>query len=347
MDALKQMVNGVKVVGKLKTKNLQYDEDDKGVALIRGNVVVEVKNGDKLNNIYLNVYTKAKTNSGKDNGFYKGFQTVLEDYKDADTYGDDADIISVVGDISFNVYTDANDNLRQNNRIRANRFHRLGHDNKIVQEATGTVGVIIMGYKDIMDEDGVPTGEQKVKALSILYGGKSSTLVGLQVNSDVQMADYVPVGTPCEISFDINNYVVVKKQKEQTNGFGNFKDVTNHNSFTSNLEITGGQPSNYEFTDEQLQEAVKNLRSQIEEAKNNTSSKRAENFVKHDKGFNNFLDNAKPKNKKPATTPKSEAKPAKKEPESVKKQESKTENAGNPFDGNNTVEDDAEFDSAW
>ena len=132
MDALKQMVNGVKVVGKLKTKNLQYDEDDKGVALIRGNVVVEVKNGDKLNNIYLNVYTKAQTNSGKDNGFYKGFQTVLEDYKDADTYGDDADIISVVGDISFNVYTDANDNLRQNNRIRANRFHRLGHDDIIV-----------------------------------------------------------------------------------------------------------------------------------------------------------------------------------------------------------------------
>ena len=340
MDALKQMVNGVKVVGKLKTKNLQYDEDDKGVSLIRGNVIVEVKNGDKLNNIYLNVYTKAQTNSGKDNGFYKGFQTVLEDYKDADTYGDDADIISVVGDISFNVYTDANDNLRQNNRIRANRFHRLGHDDKIVQEATGTVGVIIMGYKDIMDEDGVPTGEQKVKALSILYGGKSSTLVGLQVNSDIQMPEYVSVGTPCEISFDINNYVVVKKQKEQTNGFGNFKDVTTHNSFTSNLEITGGQPSNYEFTDEQLQEAVKNLRSQIEEAKNNTSSKRAENFVKHDKGFNNFLDNAKPKNKKPATTSKPEAKPAKKEP-------AKINNADNPFKGNNTIEDDSEFDSAW
>ena len=343
MDALKQMVNGVKVVGKLKTKNLQYDEDDKGVSLIRGNVIVEVKNGDKLNNIYLNVYTKAQTNSGKDNGFYKGFQTVLEDYKDADTYGDDADIISVVGDISFNVYTDANDNLRQNNRIRANRFHRLGHDDKIVQEATGTVGVIIMGYKDIMDEDGVPTGEQKVKALSILYGGKSSTLVGLQVNSDIQMPEYVSVGTPCEISFDINNYVVVKKQKEQTNGFGNFKDVTTHNSFTSNLEITGGQPSNYEFTDEQLQEAVKNLRSQIEEAKNNTSSKRAENFVKHDKGFNNFLDNAKPKNKKPAATPKPEAKP---EAKPAKKEPVKTDNANNPFE-NNTIEDDSEFDSAW
>lgn len=344
MDALKQMANGVKVVGKLKTKNLQYDEDDKGVALIRGNVVVEVKNGDKLNNIYLSVYTKAKTNSGKDNGFYKGFQTVLEDYKDADTYGDDADIISVVGDISFNVYTDASDNLRQNNRIRANRFHRLGHDDKIVQEATGTVGVIIMGYKDIMDEDGVPTGEQKVKALSILYGGKSSTLVGLQVNSDVQMADYVPVGTPCEISFDINNYVVVKKQKEQTNGFGNFKDVTTHNSFTSNLEITGGQPSNYEFTDEQLEEAVKNLRSQIEEAKNNTSSKRAENFVKHDKGFNNFLDNAKPKNKKSASTPKPETKP---EAKPAKKEPAKTDNADNPFKGNNTIEDDDEFDGSW
>lgn len=343
MDALKQMVNGVKVVGKLKTKNLQYDEDDKGVSIIRGNVVVEVKNGDKLNNIYLSVYTKAQTNSGKDNGFYKGFQTVLEDYKDADTYGDDADMISVVGDISFNVYTDANDNLRQNNRIRANRFHRLGHDDKIVQEATGTVGVIIMGYKDIMDEDGVPTGEQKVKALSILYGGKPSTLVGLQVNSDVQMSEYVPVRTPCEISFDINNYVVVKKQKEQTNGFGNFKDVTTHNSFTSNLEITGGQPSNYEFTDEQLQEAVKNLRSQIEEAKNNTSSKRAENFVKHDKGFNNFLDNAKPKNKKPAATPKPEAKP---EAKPAKKEPVKTDNANNPFE-NNTIEDDSEFDSAW
>ena len=191
-----------------------------------------------------------------------------------------------------------------------------------------------------MDEDGVPTGEQKVKALSILYGGKSSTLVGLQVNSDIQMPEYVSVGTPCEISFDINNYVVVKKQKEQTNGFGNFKDVTTHNSFTSNLEITGGQPSNYEFTDEQLQEAVKNLRSQIEEAKNNTSSKRAENFVKHDKGFNNFLDNAKPKNKKPATTSKPEAKPAKKEP-------AKINNADNPFKGNNTIEDDSEFDSAW
>jgi len=60
MDALKQMINGVKVVGKLKTKNLKYDEDNKGIAIIRGNVVVEVKNGDKLNNIYLNVYTKHK-----------------------------------------------------------------------------------------------------------------------------------------------------------------------------------------------------------------------------------------------------------------------------------------------
>ena len=193
-----------------------------------------------------------------------------------------------------------------------------------------------------MDEDGVPTGEQKVKALSILYGGKSSTLVGLQVNSDIQMPEYVSVGTPCEISFDINNYVVVKKQKEQTNGFGNFKDVTTHNSFTSNLEITGGQPSNYEFTDEQLQEAVKNLRSQIEEAKNNTSSKRAENFVKHDKGFNNFLDNKKSKNKKPVSTSKPEAKS---EAKSAKKEPAKTDNADNPFE--KTIVNDDDFDSAW
>ena len=145
-----------------------------------------------------------------------------------------------------------------------------------------------------------------------------------------------------EISFDINNYVVVKKQKEQTNGFGNFKDVTTHNSFTSNLEITGGQPSNYEFTDEQLQEAVKNLRSQIEEAKNNTSSKRAENFVKHDKGFNNFLDNTKSKNKKPASTPKPEAKS---EAKSEKKEPAKTDNADNPFE--KTIVNDDDFDSAW
>lgn len=341
VEVMKQMVNGIQVVGKLKTKDLEYIKDDNGVDVIRGNVVVEVTKGDKINNIRLNVYTKAQTNAGKPNGFYKGFQTVESDYKDIDTYGrENADRVLVNGDISYNVYLDSNDNLRQNNRLRANRFTRVNDDPEHKEdEATGTVGVIVLGYKDQTDKDGVETGETLVKAINIGYNGRVNKLVDLQVASSMNMPDYVPEQTVFEISFDINNYVEVKKSTSESKGFGDFKNVAVKNSFTSNLEITGGsataEVASYDFTEDQLKEAAKSLRLQVEEAKNNSASKRTENYVKHDAGFNNALDNIK-KQSKPTQT----KKPV--EPKSEKK----TENSTNPFDNNDAISGD-DFPDAW
>lgn len=330
-DVLKQMKNTVKIVGTLKSKNLQYDKDNNQVDVIRGNVVVEVKKGDKVNNIFVNVYTKAITNSGKKNGYYKGFQTIIDEYKDADTYNEAADRISVVGNISYNVYMDSNGTLRQSNRIRADRFHRINdeknNDEEVHDVAVGTTGVIVLGYKDVLDQDGVPTGETLIKAINVGYNGRINKLVNLQVKSDLGMQEFAPEQTPIEISFNINNYVVVEKKPKKTSSFGNFVDVATNNSFTSNLEVTGGVHIAYDFTEDQLKEGAKSLRLMVEEAKKNTPENKTKSFVNHDSGFNNYLDNHK--KAAPKQAPKPQPKP-----------ESKPENSLNPFDDNDTISDD-------
>jgi len=260
--------NAITVIGTLKTKELELATDRQGETIIKGRVTVEVKQGDKVNNLTLNVYNKRITKSGSVNPFFEGLVTVRNDYKALDDLqdGETADRVRVTGENSYNVY-ESNGSLRESNRLRASRFTRVGND--VEDSAQGEVDAVILGYvtEEINDEE---TGKLLVNAFTVGYGGRVNKLVNLKVPASLGMDDYFDENSTGRLSYDLLNYVVVKETPaDESEGFGDFHSVVQSNSYVNELLITGGKnvPDGTEYEEDQIAEALKSLRAQKEEAK--------------------------------------------------------------------------------
>ena len=93
---LKQSKNNVEIIGLMKSVNFERKEigNDRRMAMT-GNAVIEVVDGDKVNNIRIDVFSFKLTKSGTENKIYKGFVTVADEFKTIDKDGrDQADLVS-------------------------------------------------------------------------------------------------------------------------------------------------------------------------------------------------------------------------------------------------------------
>lgn len=264
--------NGVTVAGTLKSKHFKYGTNKNGVPTINGNIVIEFKNGDKINNVRMDAYVAQFTSTGKQNSFYQGMDTVAKTFKDSDTYGAEAYKVVADGDISFNAYKGSNGVVRQSNRVRVSTISQLPADNTEIQEgAFGQVTAYVAGYQEETDSEGVQTDMLDVEAYYVGYQGRVNKFIDLKVPSAMGMQNAVPEGSKLDLSFMINQYAVVKQQQSQ-GGFGTFHQVVDTTSWTRNLEIVGGDSDHLEMAEPGVIEAEQaNIRQQLTDAQNATN----------------------------------------------------------------------------
>lgn len=281
-EELRELRNDVDIVGILKSKNIEEKPTKAGDDAIMGSLVVEVNDAEgNTHNIRVSLFSKKFKKDGNVNGLFTGYKKVMDEFLDIDTFGrDQANMISVRGNVSGNDYVDKNEHLRSTNQIRGVFFNRL--DNKeIEQHAYATIETVVTAMDDILDEDG-PTGDKSVTAFTVGYNETVIQLQDVIIKSDIasQFETLYYPGTTGELTFKINNYpekVTEDKNTEaESAGFGSSTRVENNSisNFVNNLQIIGGdtpKDDGLEFTKEQIVEVLKRRKQQLAEAKSSGS----------------------------------------------------------------------------
>ena len=276
--------NQLSVNGTLAEKNLELTKDRNGNEIIKGFIRVQVKENDKVNSITFNVYNRKLTKAGNVNKLYAGLVTVLNEYKSLDEVNGDesqADRVNVIGDLSYDVYSADGENVKESNRFRAVRCHRVNGQNT-KDESYGSIQMVVENYDEDLDREGNPTGYTKVKGFTVGFGGRVGKVMDLKVSNDMgaEMQGMFPEGTTGTLFYRVANYVVVKEQavNNTSAGFGEIHAVVKSNSYVRHLEIVGGQPLENDelaLTEAQIQEAHEALRQQRVEAISRAANKPA------------------------------------------------------------------------
>lgn len=239
---LKQGKNEVEIIGLMKSIDFEKKEingqNGKREA-ITGNAVVEVVDGDKVNNIRVEVFAFQLTKNGSVSKLYTGLQTVSDDYKTIDKDGrEQADMVRVQGQLSGNIYA-SNDEINEGTRVQGRFFNRVD-DKSTEQSALAQVQMFINGISDKMDSDGMPTGTKKVDGYFVEYGNRIGRVVDLIVEGELadQFDEMFAKGDTAELTMKIQAFAD-KVSVKPTNGFGVQKNIGG-GSFTRNFEIIGG-----------------------------------------------------------------------------------------------------------
>ena len=232
-------LNRFEVVGTLKSMNLIQDTKN-GIGIVRGNMIIEVVDGEKINNIDINVYAPETFSKGTKNRAYPGLITAMNEYKAIDDYGrEEANVVSASGQDSYNVYSTKDGDKRESNRLQLSFISR--QDKNAEQKAILQVKAVIMGYDEEFNQDGEPNGMTKINAINIGYGERINKLVGLKVSNELGMDNFFQVGDVANLSVNIENYATVSETKtDSTAAFGNFIPVVRTSTYTRQLLVSGG-----------------------------------------------------------------------------------------------------------
>lgn len=279
LKALKQEVN---IIGRVHTIDLIEDEDKNGNERIRGYVSILVK--EKLKDevrehvIRVNVYSRKFTNAGKESGLYKGYKTVLDEYKSIAETGSEkeADLVHVNGSISLNEYITEDGKHIQDNRISGRFFNRITPEKaKELKgpKATAVVEMVVDKFKDELDSEGLPTGNVIVKGYTVDFFGdlreNSKPIIPIEAWVKEGMADKLQElyeeGSTGKLTLKINNYAKeveeddINEIEDDMGSFGEAEDLSDvAKSFVNNLEIIGGRApydNGKAYTEEQKEEA--------------------------------------------------------------------------------------------
>lgn len=263
---MEQAINQFRIVGTLKSKEFTEIQTKNGKDALTGHLVIEVKAQNKVHNHRVELFATKTTNDGNPNKMYDAYLTVRDEFKDMDSFSrEEADVISVNGDIDYNVYKTRNGDIRENVRLRG-RFPKREEKDE-VQTSGANVETIVDGFEQELNRDGVPTGEYKVKGYTVGYKGRGIKLIGLKVSENEGMQNAIPEGSTVNLTININNYAIVKeKQEESTALFGQTKEVVKSNTYVHSLEIIGGKQPEHMYTPQDLQAVKASVQEQINEA---------------------------------------------------------------------------------
>lgn len=263
---MKEAKNEFRIVGKLKSMKLEERKTQSGKDAIMGNITVEVTSGEKVHNHRINFFTFKNRLDGKENGMYKSYKTMMDTYKDADRFGNEADYVSVTGSVDYDVYNGAN-GVRENTRLRGMFANRITNTDTMVQEAIANIEAVVDKFTPEMKGTEM-TGMINVSAYTVGYNDRGIKLINLKVPAELNMQDAIDAGTTLELTIQLNNYTVVKEVEKEDNGllFGQVKKVAQDTSFVNNMEITGGAYAKNNYTDDDLQKMKKSVKEQISEA---------------------------------------------------------------------------------
>lgn len=266
MSEIKQAINQFKIIGTLKTKSLEKTKV-KDSNVIRGFLIIEVKEKQKVHNHRVNIYAREKTMSGNTSKQYKGFQTVMNEYIAKDDNEDEASYVEVKGNIDYNVYKTQFGEINENNRLRTNSVHRV--DKEKPQQSKAVVEVITDTYKTEM-KNGEPTGYQLVNGLTVGYKGHGIKLPNLKSKSEKDLSEIIPEHTTIKATIQLNNYIVVSEKKKTKEDllFGDTEEeeVVENHSFVNNFRLAVARMSEHQYSEEDIKAIKKNIQNSIKEA---------------------------------------------------------------------------------
>lgn len=252
---LRELQNNIRVVGTLKEKNLEIkpNKTNPNVKQIMGNIVVEVVEGDQVNEIQINLFAK---DSSK---LYKGYLTIYNEFKALENFPrEECDRVSVVGSVDENVYAGQDGALRKFNRFRGLFVNRVtpndvAKDASLARDsAVAQIELLVTKVSNKTDKEGVETGELSVNALTVGYNNGVHELHDIVVGEDLAevIEQNYEVGNTGMLTFKINNHVLLEDAPEadpfagQDGGFGVQVDITQGpiKNYVRELRVIGGMP---------------------------------------------------------------------------------------------------------
>lgn len=240
-EVLREAQNNVEIIGTIKKVSIEEKTSkNTGKPMILGSVLVEVQDGDKIHNINCKLFSFKLKKDGTENGLYKGYKTVEEEYKPGDR-------VRVNGNLTINEYYNQQGSLISFNEVRGVFFNRLeGEEANKSDKAIATIETVVENMISEMDENGIPTGNLEVDAFTVGYGGSIIPLQNMIIGQNLAQTFqnmYIP-GSTGRITMKINNYAVVGEEEvvEQSAGFGSAERVESNivTEYKNNLEIIGG-----------------------------------------------------------------------------------------------------------
>lgn len=256
---LREAQNNAEVIGTVKKINIEEKVSrNTGKPMIIGDVVVEVKDGDIVNNIKCKLFSFKLKKDGTENGLYKGYKTVMDEYQQGDR-------VRVNGNITINEYYNAAGNLVSFNEVKAVFFNRLeGEEANKKDKAVVTVETVIEGMSSEISVDNIPTGNLNVDAFTVGYNGTVIPLKNVIISEELAETFqnmYIP-GSTGKITLKINNYATLTEEEtvSEVAGFGSSERVESNvvTDYTNNLEIIGGDLPYSDGVNNYSQEEIEN-----------------------------------------------------------------------------------------
>ena len=253
-------INRMEVIGEVASINLEQKLSRTGKQMIMGNIDVQVIKDNKINVVELKVLAMAG------NKIYTAIETVMREYKSIQINGE-GDKIRIQGGIELNEYMGSDGTMKSMNVCNARFFHRLSEEeyaNLGGDKAMVTFGGIYMGHKEVLDKEGLPTGEYEISVFGRGYNGTSKENDKINCPKSLKMSaelfeifeNEFEVGENVTLNIEINRGVVVSD--EVVKGFGN--KPQNKTYHVWDYQIVGGTSQG--MCDDEDIEKIKMLRRQ-------------------------------------------------------------------------------------
>lgn len=274
-NEIKTTMNTVMITGDLVKNGLDSKTDDNGNEYIGGSLILRSEDGSEHQVDYFSYKYKRDSDkkfTNEESGLYKGYVTIMEEYKGMDALQEDeAPMVVKIGQGQFtdNLFMGKDGNVVESNKIRATFANRVEEDKLETTPKTATFQ--ISGYiKDIKDEllkNGTMTGNKLIYVDTIGYGGTITPIKLTILKDKVQdfmSAGFYPMGTG-KFAGKIVNTV---EEYDEPQAFG---EPIKRQKSVKRLEVTGGSPlgtlEQLGITQEQYEAGKSKRRLKMEQTK--------------------------------------------------------------------------------
>lgn len=240
---LREAENVVEIVGVLAEKRLEEVVDSNGVRVIRGELDIQTAENEVHT---VRVYVSEKKKDGSESPAFKGFKTVMEEYKSIASHGKEAaDKVEITsGRLGVNEYWGQDGQLKSYPQITTYFINRVKSQEKFTPKAEVTVEAFIMSITPEYDKNGEETGRLLVKTVIPVYEGKviPFTFIAPVENGIAEhIGNNWEAGGTVTINADIINRVETK-EVEQKVSFGRAKVKTITNTIREYVIVGGLDP---------------------------------------------------------------------------------------------------------
>ncbi|WP_310876980.1 hypothetical protein [Priestia megaterium] len=236
---IRQGENTVEITGVLAENRLEYYTSQDKKNYIRGQF--DIKTGENESHT-VRVFSSELKKDGKPSAGYKGFETVMNEYKSIQDVGE-AEATKIMvrsGTLEMNDYKGGDGMVRSFPQISTFSVSRPKSEVDAQPKAELTIEGYIQSIAPETDREGEETGRLKLKLVVGLYGGAVAPFEFIAPAGDI--AEHIEsnweVGQTVTVFADIVNRVETKVIKKEVS-FGKPKEKTVTNT-TREYVITGG-----------------------------------------------------------------------------------------------------------